>query len=145
MAEYLFVYGTLLKGKSNNSRLKDSTLVEYASVPGKLYDTDMVYPAAYYSSELESRIYCEIYKLPENYEKLLENLDYYEDIPSNIYIRDEILLNNKKAFIYTLRDRNSAKELKEINSGSWLKHNKSIRNNPLTFAKNFENAHKNYF
>ena len=145
MTNYLFVYGTLLKGESNNSRLKNSILVEYGSVPGKLYDTTKGYPVAYYNSKLKSRIYGEIYQLPENHKALMTSLDDYEVISNNIYVRNEIVLKNKRTFIYTARDSYSVKNLKEIHSGSWLKYSPAIKKNPLTFAKNFEYAHKNYY
>lgn len=145
MANYLFVYGTLLKGESNNSRLKNSTLVEYGSVPGKMYDTKKGYPTVYYNSRIKSRVYGEIYRLPEFYDELMSVLDSYEVTPGNIYIRNEVVLKNRKTFIYTTRNINSVKNLKEISSGSWLKYSAVIKKDPLKFAKNFENTHKNYY
>ena len=145
MAEYLFVYGTLLKGESNNFRLKHCMLVDYGSVPGKLYDTKKGYPVARYDSDVESRIFGEIYKLPDNGDQLMSALDSYEDIPNNIYIRNKIELNNKSTFIYTGHVSSFVKNLEEISSGSWLKYSRAIKNDPLTFAKNFEGSHKNYY
>ncbi|MGI9553487.1 MAG: gamma-glutamylcyclotransferase family protein [Thermodesulfobacteriota bacterium] len=145
MAEYLFVYGTLLKGESNNSRLKNCILIEYGYVAGRLYDTNEGYPAAYYSRKEESGIYGELYRLPEDNEVLMSAIDNYEDIPNGIFKRIEIQHNNKKTYIYTVKNPGSVKGLKEIRSGSWLKYSRVIKNNPLAFTNNFEQSHRDYY
>jgi len=145
MHDYLFVYGTLLKGESNNSLLKNCVLEEYGYVPGVLYDTMKGYPAAYYDSSLKSRIYGEFYRLPKKHDQLLDVLNDYEGVTDNIYNRNEIFLNSRRTFIYTIPEPNSAKKLKKINSGSWLRYSPNIKYDPLTFALNFEDIHKNYY
>ena len=145
MAEYLFVYGTLLKGESKNTLINGCALDRYCSVPGKLFDTGAGYPVAFYDSNMGTQIFGELYRLPEKGAVLLEMLDSYEDIPRNIYVRKIINLGDKKVFIYTAEDFNDLKNMRIIDTGSWLKHMANIKNDPVCFALNFEKAHRSYY
>ena len=79
--EYLFVYGTLMKGFDNpfaEKLNKQSVFVGNGSFPGLLYQVDW-YPGAVYSEEGGFRVFGEIYKI-ENAPELIKELDEYEDV-----------------------------------------------------------------
>jgi len=145
MAEYIFVYGTLLKGESFNSLLKGCILKEYLSIPGILYDTGNGFPAAYLKNNTDSRIYGELYKLPANNERIIRGVDFYEDMPSGIFKRNTIKINSENCLIYNIKDPGLLIDLEEIESGSWLEFCKTIKNDPLSFALNFENSQKFHY
>jgi gamma-glutamylcyclotransferase (GGCT)/AIG2-like uncharacterized protein YtfP len=142
MAEYLFIYGTLLKGEPNNSLLKDCILEEYLSIPGSLYNTGEGYPAAYLTNGTTARIYGELYRLPNKKELLLKKLDYYEDTTKEIFKRNIIKIEGKDCSIYSIADPCILGNKQIISSGSWLEFNRNIKENPISFAINFEQSHK---
>jgi len=77
--QYLFVYGTLLKGADNmmSSYLKSkSTFYQDGRMPGSLYKVDF-YPGAVQEYESGRMILGELYQLHEP-EKVFEVLDTYE-------------------------------------------------------------------
>jgi len=79
--EYLFVYGTLMKGFTNpfaDKLNKLSDFVGKGSFPGLLYQVDW-YPGAVYSEKSGFAVFGEIYKL-QNPPQLLRELDEYEDV-----------------------------------------------------------------
>ncbi|KAA6440304.1 gamma-glutamylcyclotransferase [Dyadobacter flavalbus] len=95
MSEYLFTYGTLMKGFDNPFAriLQDAS--EYdgnGHFPGLLYLVSW-YPGAVYLKENPSKVYGEIYRLSEQKE-LLKQLDEYEDVFENekdsLYLRKVI-------------------------------------------------------
>ena len=145
MTEYLFVYGTLLKGESQNSRLNGCILEEYLSIPGELYDTGYGFPAAYLNGDQESVIFGELYRLPRESASFIELLDSYEDIPNGIFERNTIKVNTESCYIYSLKDPRIPGNFFKIKPGSWLRYCSYIKNDPVTFALNFENAHKRYY
>ena len=145
MAEYLYIYGTLLKGEPNNSLLIDCILEEYLSIPGTLYNTGEGYPAAYPANGTTARIYGELYRLPKNKELLLNKLDFYEDTTKEIFKRNIINIDGKDCYIYSIANPGIFNKDQMISSGSWLEFNRNIKENPISFAINFEQSHKYYY
>lgn len=94
--QYLFVYGTLLKGSENmmsNYLKSKSTFLQEALMPGRLYKVDF-YPGAVYEPEESGMVLGELYQLNEP-EKVLEVLDtyegYYADDPDHsLFVREEV-------------------------------------------------------
>ncbi|WP_025762788.1 gamma-glutamylcyclotransferase family protein [Dyadobacter tibetensis] len=91
--EYLFVYGTLMRGHTNPY---STFLAEHASffgegyAPGDLYLIDW-YPGAVYNPDGHSHFWGEIYQLRQPHETL-KILDVYEEVSENQgeYIRRSI-------------------------------------------------------
>ncbi len=129
--DYIFVYGTLMKGLANH----DTYLAERVGGPlpgemkGELYHLKYGYPAAI---DGPGRVKGEIYLL-EDANELLPQLDYLEDFnqpgSEDLYkreireVRDE---HGNIIFCYVyLWSNNRIKELKEnsvyINNGDWKK------------------------
>lgn len=93
--EYLFVYGTLMKGFTNpfaEKLNKLSVFVGNGSFPGLLYQVDW-YPGAVYSEKSDFAVFGEIYKM-QNPPELLKELDEYEDVfedeSVSLYVRRAI-------------------------------------------------------
>jgi gamma-glutamylcyclotransferase (GGCT)/AIG2-like uncharacterized protein YtfP len=94
-SNYLFVYGTLMKGFSNDFAKKlhsFSVLVGNATFPGRLYTVSW-YPGAIHLPTASTRVHGEVYRLP-SLPDLLPELDEYEDIYDDenlsLYIRRSI-------------------------------------------------------
>ncbi len=143
--EYIYVYGTLLKGEPNNSLLKNCVLEDYISIPGTLYDTGAGYPAALPEGGNGSGIFGELYRLPADNNLLLKTLDRYEDTSDGIFKRNTVNIDDKKIFIYSIKDPLVFDGSQTIFSGSWLQYSPGIKDNPLSFVTNFENSHKFYY
>ncbi len=80
-AEYLFVYGSLRK--NTQDRLHPllqghADFLQFASIPGQLYEIDHYPGAVNCSNQQAYRIYGEIYQIL-NPETLLASLDLYEE------------------------------------------------------------------
>ena len=145
MADYLFVYGTLLKGEHANHLLRDCILTAYTHTSGKLYDTGCGFPAMNREANPPSHVYGELYRLPRDNGRLISKLDLYEDTESGIFDRAKVNINGIDSFIYQLKDPEIFDSRMEIESGSWLRYNGEIKEDPLTFALNFEQSHKFYY
>lgn len=79
MNDYLFVYGTLRKNAKrywHHKLLKNAEFIAEASFQGKLYRVNN-YPGAVPSTNLEERVYGEVYRLSEP-RTVLTWLDKYE-------------------------------------------------------------------
>jgi len=91
MPDYLFTYGTLMKGFDNPYA---SVLQSASEYEGNGYFTGLLYLVSWYPgavySEGNSKVYGEIYRL-SGQEKLLKQLDEYEDVFENekdsLYVR----------------------------------------------------------
>jgi len=84
MAEYLFLYGTLIAEKSNNEvthLAKRLRRVGKAHVPGRLYDLGD-YPGAVLDHSSNTLVKGELVSLPRDRE-LLEAFDRYEEFDSS--------------------------------------------------------------
>ena len=97
-SDFLFTYGTLMRGFSNPfaGQLRNSSSYQgEGCFPGLLYQVSW-YPGAIYNSDLTSMVFGEIYKL-SNPELLLPALDEYEDVFENesesLYLRRIIPVN----------------------------------------------------
>ena len=87
MANYIFVYGTLMSSFNTNEsfRLRNETkFIGNATVKGSLYDAGS-YPALVFDSK--EKVYGELYEIinPDT----LEWLDKYEEVPV-LYVRRKI-------------------------------------------------------
>ena len=145
MADFLFVYGTLLKGEHANHLLRDCILTGYTHTSGILYDTGFGFPALDYQTNSSSPVYGELYRLPRDNGKLIRELDLYEDTENGIFERAKVNIEGKESFIYQLKDPGIFNTRIEIESGSWLCYNSEIKEDPLSFALKFEQSHKFYY
>ncbi|TDB68830.1 gamma-glutamylcyclotransferase family protein [Arundinibacter roseus] len=94
-ANYLFVYGTLMRGFNNPfaaTLRKHSSFAGLGHFTGELYRISW-YPGALYLPKSTTSVHGEVYKLI-HFETLIEQLDLYEEIDSNeaqsLYIRREV-------------------------------------------------------
>lgn len=138
MAEYLFVYGTLLKGEPPNTLIKNCILEEYLAIPGTLYDTGLGFPAADLSNQSGTGIFGELYRLPKEYISLMRELDEYENTSDGLFKRYSLKLKNNHFFMYGLKDPGHFNKNQRIPSGSWLGFSRNIKEDAVSFALNFE-------
>lgn len=94
-AQYLFVYGTLMRGYDNPFAAALRTGAEWVgegSFSGKLYRLDW-YPGALYLPGNELRVWGEVYQIFD-FEKLIPDLDQYEDVmddeAASLYLRRQV-------------------------------------------------------
>lgn len=141
MASYLFVYGTLLRGETNNHILDKCDLVEYTYLRGTLYDTGSGYPAAF-MEEKDHKVFGELYKLPSDSNTLLLNLDELESTSEELFVRQQIRKEGRLINFYT-----GYRALKKqiIEHGSWLRYKSLAISDPVRFALNFEKSLKNQY
>ncbi|WP_158234651.1 gamma-glutamylcyclotransferase [Lentibacillus sediminis] len=94
---YLFVYGTLLRGEKNHHYLHDAVLVyQQAWVKGALFDTGRGYPVM--KREENKRIYGEIYQVTEEQLQKINQLEEYkENASDNLYERITVSVWNDKS------------------------------------------------
>ena len=127
-ASYIFVYGSLMKGKENEMAsflLQHSEFIGNAYFRGKLYVVDW-FPGAVKSSKSSNRVFGHVFKLYHE-EFLFSVLDDYEGIGSTyrqpflfkkervpVFLENDIILNS---WIY-LYNR-SVEYLKVIPSGKF--------------------------
>lgn len=147
MTDFLFVYGTLLKGEQRNFNLKNCELKNYMSISGEIYDTGFGYPAAIYTPDSKNKIYGELYKIEEDKNQLLKELDTAEGVNEGIFIRKILNIEEKKFYFYesgkNLRNTLNSENL--IKTGSWLQHKSLAIKDVVKFAKSFEKHHSNYY
>ena len=125
--EYLFVYGTLMKGYSNPFSQKLSKFSAFegnGSFPGLLYLVDW-YPGALFSEESDSRVLGEVYKM-QNTSGLLKELDGYEDVfedeSISLYIRRIVpvtLKNDTVLHCWSYLYNQPVDHLKKIKNGNF--------------------------
>lgn len=138
MNEYIFVYGTLLKGEPNSFLLDECQLVDYIFLEGDLYDTENGYPSArLYKSG--NRVFGELYRLPESNLNILNKLDLLESTDSGLFSRRVIEIEQKRIHFYE-----GSVELNRnlIENGSWLQHDSLAKRDPSQFAISFEDIQK---
>lgn len=147
ITDKLFVYGTLLKGENLSHYLKDCELIQTFSIPGNLYKTRFDFPAAIFDKESQNKIYGELYKLPDNSENFLKELDTIEALEENLFIRKKITFCNDNFYIYEPGEKLTSYLSSEniIDSGSWLTSFGLSKKSPELFAKNFELIHRKYY
>ncbi len=119
----LFVYGTLLEGEYNHSRLAGSRkIAEQVWVKGELYDTGCGYPALY--AEGEQQVYGELYEVND---AVMQQVDWLEGYhgpsdPGNHYEKIEIEVfgqsDSLKALTYVYAFPKTRK-IQKIESGNW--------------------------
>lgn len=141
MSDYLFVYGTLLKGKENNYHIHECDLADYIKFDGSLYDTGLGFPA-FFPDGSGNSTFGELYRLPPNPEVLLSKLDLLESTDSGLFKRSAVLRDNKKIFYY---EGNSVNKRKLIGNGSWLRESSPAKGEHCSFAVNFENFQKKHY
>lgn len=90
--EYLFVYGTLMRGFDNPfaEKLREHSVFEgNGSFPGLLYKVEW-YPGAIYLPESPDLVYGEVYQIQDAAD-LLRELDGYEEVieeqSASLYLR----------------------------------------------------------
>ena len=125
LSEYLFVYGTLMKGFDNPFAEKLNKLSDFVgngSFPGLLYQVDW-YPGAVYSEEGGFAVFGEIYKM-QNLPQLLKELDEYEDVfedeSVSLYVRRIVSIkmeNDSVLDCWVYLYNQPVADLKQIESG----------------------------
>lgn len=125
MANYIFVYGTLMSAFNNQESLRFREEARYigpATVKGSVYDAGS-YPALVFDSK--EKVYGELYEVVNPL--TLEWLDQYEEVPV-LYVRRVVKAkcNGEKfeAFVYEYAGH--VYKYNKIESGSFL--NKSVQN-----------------
>jgi len=123
--EYLFVYGTLMKGFENPFAEKLNKLSVFegnGSFPGLLYQVDW-YPGAVYFQESKFTVFGEVYKI-KNAPGLLQELDEYEDVSEDenvsLYVRRIVtvkLENESVLDCWVYLYNQPVADLKQIESG----------------------------
>jgi gamma-glutamylcyclotransferase (GGCT)/AIG2-like uncharacterized protein YtfP len=123
--EYLFVYGTLMKGFSNPFSEKLSTFSSFVgngSFPGLLYLVSW-YPGAVYSQESDFAVFGEVYHIP-NSSGLMNELDEYEDVfedeSVSLYVKRIIpvkMWDNTSLDCWVYLYNQPVTDLKQIESG----------------------------
>ncbi|QRR02529.1 gamma-glutamylcyclotransferase family protein [Dyadobacter sandarakinus] len=95
LPQYLFVYGTLMRGFANLFARKleeEGTYLSAGSMPGSLYLVDW-YPGAIRDESSISKVYGEVFRLHAP-DTLLTELDEYEDVSedekSSLYLRKKV-------------------------------------------------------
>ncbi len=130
-SNYLFVYGTLLKGfDSYMSKFldKNSDFIGEGFIHGKLFEISW-YPGAVLSKESSERVYGHIFKIYE-YDKTFKILDDYEGVGDttaqypNEYRReliDAYLIDGTMIRTWVYVYNNPTEHLRLIVSGDYLK------------------------
>lgn len=142
MTDYLFVYGTLMKGEPNHHLISDCTLLNYIFINGVLFDTGRGYPVVFNSFQDPHEVAGELYILPDNNGEILEMLDRFKSVDSELFRREIINSGEKKINFY--KGVYAPKKQLIIN-GSWLRHNSLAKHDHRGFALNFEESHKNNY
>jgi gamma-glutamylcyclotransferase (GGCT)/AIG2-like uncharacterized protein YtfP len=126
--EYLFVYGTLLNGVTNEMSAFLSLHAEFHSQGyfyGKLFDVGE-YPGAILSSKQTEKVYGTVFRLPDA-EKVFPVLDAYEEVGEafpqpNEYTREKITVytQHKQIICWTYLYNHPTHALTQIKSGDYL-------------------------
>lgn len=98
MAERLFVYGTLQRGRRHHPRLRDCRSLGPAWVEGALYALPAGYPAAVPGGP--GLVHGELYELPEHDAPLLRELDAYEGVERGLFVRGRARVGDAEAWVY---------------------------------------------
>jgi gamma-glutamylcyclotransferase (GGCT)/AIG2-like uncharacterized protein YtfP len=120
MANYIFVYGTLMSSFNTPEAVRlrnESKFIGKASVKGSLYDTGS-YPALVFDSK--EKVFGELYEILNH--DTLEWLDTYEEVPV-LYIRRKIKAkcNDVKYECYVYEYTGHVYKFNLIEGGSYLK------------------------
>lgn len=124
-AEYLFVYGTLLKNVNNQMSdylFSNSEKIGSGFFYGKLYKVSW-YPGAILSDIESDKVYGSIFKL-NNANIVLKYLDDYEDVSKQLYKRllvNIFLKEDKELSCWAYIYNQSTEGCKQIMSGDFLK------------------------
>ncbi|MEY2301164.1 branched-chain alpha-keto acid dehydrogenase [Bacillus anthracis] len=123
---YVFVYGTLRKEQTNAHYMQGAICIaDKAWTYGKLFDTNVGYPAMTYSSE--EKVYGEVYEVNDEILHKLDELeeytgnaetDLYDRITQTVYATDREI----EAYVYIAQDKKMI--LKVIDSGDWVEYQK---------------------
>lgn len=136
MNEYVFVYGTLLKGEGNHPVIKDARFVGKASIVGELYNLGPFPGALNVGLSPDHIIRGEVYAVNK---EILERLDRLEgtrslvDTTNNLYNRIMVLVDIENEYddvydrvmAWTYEYNNPARVNPSalIKSGDWRKRN----------------------
>ncbi len=125
MEDYVFVYGSLMRGFEPHESMSVSERAEFlgeARVVGTLYDLGE-YPALVRTEE--GTVEGELYR-PKD-EKLIDDLDHYEEfypdaVEESLFVRTYVNVVDRdlQAWAYVYND--DEPDGGEIESGSWRKH-----------------------
>ena len=133
-ADYLFVYGTLMRGFDNpfaEKMHRNSFFKGNGSFPGLLYKVDW-YPGAIYKTDCLSMVYGEVFMV-HNSVALLRDLDEYEDVfedeDNSLYVRRSIPIEMENGSIvncWTYLYNQPVTDLKLIESGNFRDVSKQV-------------------
>lgn len=137
----LFVYGTLLQGEPRNEFLYDSDLLGSLEIPGELYITDMGYPTASFTQNVNHHVSGELYELSgDNITDKIMTLDEIEGIDDGLFKRKVLRMNGHNFFTYEAGEAlgNFLNSRFKIKSGNWRLHGSIAKRDPIKFALAFE-------
>ncbi|WP_194768523.1 gamma-glutamylcyclotransferase [Tamlana sp. I1] len=128
--DYLFVYGTLLKGVKNDmSRFlaAHAQFVAKGTFQGKLYQVSW-YPGAVVSANASEKVYGAVFKI-DDFENVFKVLDHYEGIghvpsASDLFKRESVqavLVDGTTIETWVYLYNRDVSHLKWISSGDFLK------------------------
>ena len=88
---YIFVYGSLKRGKESYSLIKTCEYVGKGYINGILYDLCVGFPAAV-ETEYKSKVYGEVYIANKDILDLIDEFEDYkeDDIEESVYYRKEV-------------------------------------------------------
>ena len=116
--KYLFVYGTLKRGFSNDYAQvlhNNSTFIGEASVKGRLYFLDN-YPGLILD-ESGYEIFGEVFRVDSNVAEVLELMDEYEGVDEGYYIKKSVTVRINNEFLDCLTYETCHFSDKEILNG----------------------------
>ncbi len=143
----LFVYGTLRKGESRSPYLQRCRLLKVMKVPGVLYRTSFGYPAAVFNENSPSTVQGELYRLPEDSENFMAEIDRVEGTDEGLFSRSVVRFGKESFYFYEPGSRlvGNIRGENTIKSGNWLSDGGLCGKDPFSFAVNFEDIHKMYY
>ena len=143
----LFVYGTLRKGEARSGLLKQCRLIGVVRVPGVLYMTSFGYPSAVFDGTSSPGIQGEVYRLPEDFEDFMREIDRAEGTDEGIFSRT--VVRGGGDFFQTYEAGPALEEETRsagaIRGGNWFFGPSLSRTNPFSFAVGFEAIQKRYY
>lgn len=134
----IFVYGTLRKGESNHSYLKDAVIIcDQAWIYGELFETGYGYPVLKESNK--EQVYGEIYAVTDEQLGEINRLEgYQENANDNLYERITVDAHNEKGNIIKTLTYITGKSLASasqiIRFGDWKVYQYLKREDILYFA-----------
>lgn len=126
---YVFVYGTLRKGESNDHFLTGATCItDFCWTKGELYDTGRGYPAL--KDHPSAKVIGELYEVTDVEIELLDELEgYIEGAENNLYERQKKTVYSsfdaQEVFVY-IGNSHLFENSQWIESGDWKNHRQSI-------------------